>query len=231
MRPVNLIPNEERLGAQRPLRSGPTAYIVVGALVAALLGVTALVTTGSRIDDLKGEVTQVEGEIATAEAAAQELSAYTQFRSVPNRGSRRSPARRQPLRLGRVIVVCLVLPNSVTDLTPRWSGVAPAGGSAALRASVAGPALSMTAAQPVGQGRRVRAGTEGHRGGDPGLATSSQGSGGAERTPPAQAAVNRYFCSVQMIVAFDAAPAAATSVEAAPEVAASSPESEATAEE
>ena len=43
MRPANLIPKEERTGGRRPMRSGPVAYVVVGALVAALLGVTALV--------------------------------------------------------------------------------------------------------------------------------------------------------------------------------------------
>ena len=34
MRPINLIPPEERRGSQAPLRSGPLAYILVGALVA-----------------------------------------------------------------------------------------------------------------------------------------------------------------------------------------------------
>ena len=60
MRPVNLIPAEERRGERAPLRSGPLAYIVVGALVAALLGVTALVLTGNQIADRKAEVAQLE---------------------------------------------------------------------------------------------------------------------------------------------------------------------------
>ena len=45
MRPVNLIPPEQRRGEQAPLRTGPLPYIVVGALVAVLVGVTALVLT------------------------------------------------------------------------------------------------------------------------------------------------------------------------------------------
>ena len=35
MRPVNLIPPEDRRGEQAPLRTGPLAYVLVGALVAA----------------------------------------------------------------------------------------------------------------------------------------------------------------------------------------------------
>ena len=34
MRPVNLIPPEDRRGQHAPLRTGPLAYILVGALVA-----------------------------------------------------------------------------------------------------------------------------------------------------------------------------------------------------
>ena len=41
MRPVNLIPREERPGERKPMRGGPLAYIVVGALAAAVLGVAA----------------------------------------------------------------------------------------------------------------------------------------------------------------------------------------------
>ena len=48
MRPVNLIPPESRRGQNAPLRSGPLPYIAIGALVAVLLGVTALVLVGNR---------------------------------------------------------------------------------------------------------------------------------------------------------------------------------------
>ena len=36
MRPVNLIPIEQRHGERAPMRGGPLAYVVIGALVAAL---------------------------------------------------------------------------------------------------------------------------------------------------------------------------------------------------
>src|SRR4249919_2419440 len=82
MRPVNLIPREERAGERRSLRGGPLAYIVVGALVAALLGVTVLVVTDNQISDRKAEIVQLESEKSAVEARAQALDAYTQFHSV-----------------------------------------------------------------------------------------------------------------------------------------------------
>ena len=83
MRPVNLIPSEERRGERRPLRSGPLAYIVVGALAAALIGVTLLVVTDNQISDRKAEVTQLEGENGGGRSDARSaLAAYTQFHSV-----------------------------------------------------------------------------------------------------------------------------------------------------
>src|SRR5215211_1099757 len=82
MRPVNLIPADQRSGENRPLRSGPIAYVVLGALVAMLLGVSALVLTGNQIDEHKSEIAQLEVEDQAAEEKAAELVAYTQFRSL-----------------------------------------------------------------------------------------------------------------------------------------------------
>ena len=242
MRPVNLIPKEERLDAPKSLRSGPTAYIIVGALVAALLGVTALVTTGNRVDDLKGEVTQVEGEIATAEATAQELSAYTQFHSVREQRvatvTSLADSRFDWERVMRELA--LVLPDDIVliDLTASASpGVAPAGGeSSGLRTSVAGPALTMRgcaggqegvagflqAVKDVDGVTRVAVPSS-SQAGTPGAETDSAASTGCLET-----GLSTEF---EMVVAFDAAPASAATAEATPEVAPSSPESEATAEE
>lgn len=82
MRPVNLIPVEDRRGENAPLRAGPLAYVVVGALVAVLAGVTALVLTGNQVSDRKAEVERLEREDAAAAARAQRLAAYTQFQAV-----------------------------------------------------------------------------------------------------------------------------------------------------
>ena len=92
MRPVNLIPPESRRGRRAPLRSGPLPYIAIGALVAVLVGVTALVLTGNQISESKADITRLEAEDSVAEARVEKLAAFTQFRTCANSASRPSPA-------------------------------------------------------------------------------------------------------------------------------------------
>jgi Tfp pilus assembly protein PilN len=82
MRPINLIPPEQRRGPNAPLRSGPLAYIVVGALVATLVAVAALVLTGNEISDRKSDLAELKVEDARANAKAERLSPFTQFRNL-----------------------------------------------------------------------------------------------------------------------------------------------------
>jgi len=82
MRPVNLIPAEDRRGEHAPMRTGPVVYVVVGVLLAALAGVTALVLTGNQISERKDEVARLQAEDAAVSARAQRFAAYTQFRSL-----------------------------------------------------------------------------------------------------------------------------------------------------
>lgn len=82
MRPVNLIPPEERRGEHAPLRTGPLVYIVLGALVLVLAGVTALVLTGNEISERETEVAKLEREDARAAAKAQRLARYTEFQTM-----------------------------------------------------------------------------------------------------------------------------------------------------
>ena len=82
MRPVNLIPVEQRRGEHAQLRTGPLMYIVLGALALVLIGVTMLVLTDNRIADSKAEVATLTREDAAAEAQAQRLAAYSQFRTL-----------------------------------------------------------------------------------------------------------------------------------------------------
>lgn len=82
MRPVNLIPPEERRGQRAPMRSGPTAYLVVGALAVALGAVTMMVLTGNTISERKAEVAGLEAEEAEAVARADALRPYAEFATV-----------------------------------------------------------------------------------------------------------------------------------------------------
>jgi Tfp pilus assembly protein PilN len=151
VRPVNLIPPEDRRGEHAPLRTGPLPYILLGALVAILVGVTALVLVSNQISASKSEVTTLESEDATAAAKAQRLASYTQFRSM----SEQRVATVHSLADSRfdwervMRELALVLPSSVwlTGLTATASpevtvdGGSGSGGS--LRAQVPGPALEM----------------------------------------------------------------------------------------
>lgn len=82
MRPVNLIPPEERRGDQAPLRTGPAIYILVGALVMVLVAVTAMVLTDNQIAEGESEVATLEREDEVAAAKAVKLASYTQFQAM-----------------------------------------------------------------------------------------------------------------------------------------------------
>jgi Tfp pilus assembly protein PilN len=82
MRPVNLIPAEHRRGDQAPARTGPVAYVLVGALVLALSGVSYLVLLGNHISEQKVQVSDLKAEVAAAGDRVDALSSYTRFREV-----------------------------------------------------------------------------------------------------------------------------------------------------
>jgi Tfp pilus assembly protein PilN len=82
VRPVNLIPKDERRGDRAPMRTGSVVYVLVGVLAAAVLGVGALALTSKQISDRKSEVAQLQQEQAAAEARAQSLEAFTTFRAA-----------------------------------------------------------------------------------------------------------------------------------------------------
>jgi Tfp pilus assembly protein PilN len=216
MRPVNLIPREDRPGERKPMRGGPLAYIVVGALAAALLGVTVLVITNNQISDRKDEIAQIESEKSAVEARVQALSPYTQFHSVSEQRlatvSSLADSRFDWERVMRELA--LVLPDDVwlTNLTASASpAVAPQGAaSVSLRSSIPGPALEL-----IGCGRShqavagfvkaleeidgvTRVGVQGsslptgETGGDSGASGTCQ--------------TRDFIAQFQMVAAFDAAP-------------------------
>lgn len=82
MRPVNLIPPEDRRGDRAPLRSGPLSYIVIGALAVVLLAVTGLVLTKNDIVERESEVERLEAERDAASQQAALLAPYAEFASL-----------------------------------------------------------------------------------------------------------------------------------------------------
>jgi Tfp pilus assembly protein PilN len=217
MRPVNLIPSEDRPGGRRPMRGGPLAYVVVGALAAALVGVTVLVVTANQISDREAEISQLEGETATLAAQAQALDAYTQFHSVREQRTATiaslADSRFDWERVMRELA--LVLPGNVwlTNLTGTATpDVEPDGAaSVALRDTVPGPALevvgcarSQDAVAGFVQALKeidgvTRVGVQASV-----LGSESAGEGGSETASTCQ--TREFIAQFQMVVAFDAAP-------------------------
>ncbi len=101
MRPVNLIPPEDRRGDRAPLRSGPLSYIVVGALGVVLLAVTLLVTTKNDIADKEAQVDQLERRSRRRDGRGGGPGPVHRVRRAAHepRGNDRQP-RPEPLRLG-----------------------------------------------------------------------------------------------------------------------------------
>jgi Tfp pilus assembly protein PilN len=216
MRPVNLIPSEDRPGSRRPTRSGPVAYIVVAALVLVLLGVTALVVTNNQISERKDEIAQIEGEVLEAEAKAQSLSAYVQFHSVrEQRVATVTSLADSRFDWERVMrEMALILPGDVwlTNLTATASPtVAPDGGATvALRASIPGPALALVGCARSQQAvagfvralRDIEGVTRvGVQASSLGGATAASDSAGGSTCQ-----THDFIAQFQMVVAFDAAP-------------------------
>jgi Tfp pilus assembly protein PilN len=82
MRPVNLIPPEDRRGDKAPLRTGPIAYVIVAVLAVALVGVTLVVMTSNQIADRKAQKATLEDQVAQAQAEAQEFNTFVNFASL-----------------------------------------------------------------------------------------------------------------------------------------------------
>src|SRR5215217_4940407 len=152
MRPVNLIPVEDRRDGHGPMRTGALPHLLIGALVAALVGVTALVLTSNQIADSKAEVVQLKREDAAATARVERLAAYTQFRTLQEQRlatvTSLADSRFDWERVMREL--SLILPDDVwlvsldATASPEAStgdDAGGGGGTADLRSSVPGPAL------------------------------------------------------------------------------------------
>ncbi len=217
MRPVNLIPPEERLGSRKPLRSGPLAYMLVGALAAAVIAITALVVTENSISDKKAEVTQLEAEGAQITAKAQALSPYTQFASVrEQRLATVTELADSRFDWARILhELSLVIPPDVQLTSLAGNATASAGGvGVGLRSQIAGPALEMIgcASGQAGVAAFIEAvkGIDGvTRVGVPSSSISG-GAGGEGNATAAGTCSAGGTAQFQLVAAFDAAPVAPT---------------------
>jgi Tfp pilus assembly protein PilN len=149
VRPVNLIPEDERRGDSSPLRTGPAAYLVVGVLAAIFLVVVMVAYTGKQIDDKTAEKQALEQELTEATAKTESLREFAEFRSVHD--TRTATVRQlaeSRFDWERVMrELSLVIPDNVwlVNLTGTASPAVALddGAEIAIRDTVAGPALEL----------------------------------------------------------------------------------------
>jgi Tfp pilus assembly protein PilN len=244
MRPINLIPAEERRGGQAPLRSGPLAYLLVGALVALLAGITALVLTNNQISEREGEVATLEVEDARETAKAERLAAYVQFRDLSEQRTETvaslADSRFDWERVMRELALILPRDAWLVQLTASAAGNTEGGGDggSGLRSSSQGPALELTGCA-VGQEAVAgfvtaledidgvtRVGVQSSELPDPGSADGGGEGGGSDSSDECR--TRGFIAKFEIVVAFDAAPvpASASIAEAVPTTATSEEGSE-----
>jgi Tfp pilus assembly protein PilN len=82
VRPVNLIPPEERRGDKAPMRTGSLAYVVVAVLGVALVAITGVVLTNNQISDRTSEKSSLETQVSVAQAEADRTRSFADFASL-----------------------------------------------------------------------------------------------------------------------------------------------------
>lgn len=240
MRPVNLIPAEDRRGGSAPLRTGPLPYVLLAGLVALLIGVVALVLAGNEVSEREGEVAKLEREDARAAAKAQRLAAYTEFREMSEQRvatvSELADSRFDWERVMRELA--LILPDDVwlVSLTATAApGVSVEGGggdSSGMRGAVPGPALELSGCAKGQEGVAgfvtaledidgvTRVGVQSSE--LPEKAAGGEG-GGGEASGGEECRTRDTIAKFAIVVAFDAAPVAETATGEAPPVATTEP--------
>jgi Tfp pilus assembly protein PilN len=246
MRPVNLIPADQRQGAHAPMRTGPVPYILLGTLAAVLVGVALLVITGNQVSERQVEVAQLKREDAAAQREAKRLVPYVQFQTLHEQRlatiSSLADSRFDWERVMREL--SLVLPGNVwlTELNASATGESEAGaGGGALRSSIVGPALELegcaagqgavagfvTALKDIDGVTRVGVESSELNAADEGTASSTSSgegeSGGECRT-------RKFIAKFSIVIAFDAAPVPVTAEAEAEAPAAASEGAESTSE-
>jgi Tfp pilus assembly protein PilN len=253
MRPVNLIPPEDRKGSHSPLRTGPLPYIVLGGLVALLIGVALLVVTGNQISERKDEIVTLKQEDAAAQERAEQLAAYVQFaemrqqrvETISSLANSRFDWERVMRELSKILPPDVWLTNLNASASPEASSgggeSSGAESSSGMRGAIAGPALEISGCAKGQEGVAgfvtalkeidgvTRVGVESST--LPSEASSTEPAGGSEGGEGGASCQTRSFIAqFQMVVAFDAAPVPISPAAEAEVAAAVPPEAESSEE-
>lgn len=231
MRPVNLIPVDQRRGDRSPMRTGKFSYVLIGGLALALLAVIALAFTSKQVSDRKNEVTDLKVQEQQVTARAQSLQSFADFRAmqqsrsdtVTSLAQSRFDWQRVLDELARVIPsnIWLVQLAGTVDptVTVENSPDIPT------RASIPGPALEIVGcatghdavAGLVSNLEEIdgvtRVGVESSlkpSASDASGASGSTPTSGAGQTSTTECRTRNFIAKFQIVVAFDAVPAPAT---------------------
>ncbi|MFT3863539.1 MAG: hypothetical protein QM729_04645 [Solirubrobacterales bacterium] len=149
MRPINLIPEDERRRGSRggaPAPGSPLAYLIVGALAIGLIGVVMYVLTSNTISDRESEVAGLQAEKAAATAKAEKLTPYASFQAVAEQRTS-TIAELADSRFDWVRVIkqlALTLPSNVYFTSLSGSAGGGEGGSE----GISGPSLTIAGCAP-----------------------------------------------------------------------------------
>jgi Tfp pilus assembly protein PilN len=237
MRPVNLIPPEDRRGDRAPMRTGAMAYVLVAGLGLLLLAVVATALTSKQVSDRESEKQDLQRELDEVSAQAQSLNAFSNFRMIQeSRTSTVASLAQSRFDWERVIrELSLILPADVwlVNMTGTVSPAVEVQDSAdiTIRDSVTGPALELIGCAPSEEGVAAfmadledidgvtRVGIAETAQGDAADAGgSSAASAGGSDSGTTDCRTRENITQFQIVVAFDAVatPAAATAVPSAP---------------
>jgi Tfp pilus assembly protein PilN len=218
VRPVNLIPPEERRGERAPARTGAIPYVVLGILGLAVVAVAFLALTNKQINDRKAEKASLEAQQAQAQARAEALAPYADFVQASEARTATVTSLAQS-RFDWVRVfkeLSLVLPGDIwlTGLEGSTSG----SGSGEAAAGLSVPTLNITG---CGTGHRaVAAFVQTLQDIDGvtrvGVASSTRGveDGGGGGGSEGSCQTRDFIATFEINVAFDAAPVAAATTAA-----------------
>lgn len=154
MRPVNLIPAEERRGDQSDLRLGAFTYLLVGGLALLMLGMIAVAFTSKQVSDREAEKQELAVELEEETARAESLRSFSDFRAVQEaRTFTVASLAQSRFDWERVIKeFSLILPPDVwlTNMTGTVSPAVSVNNAAevTIRDSVPGPALELVGCAP-----------------------------------------------------------------------------------
>lgn len=225
MRPVNLIPPEERRGDRAPLRAGKLSYVLVGVLALVLAAVTLLVVTGNQIDNREAELANLEQQEAAARAQAEALAPYAEFAALTeSRVATVTSLAQSRFDWERVMrELALVLPDDVwlTKLSGSASANSSVGGGSDGASPIDGPSLVMTGCgkghESVARLLQALRDIDGvTRVGLSRSALPSGGSGGGGETEGGDCQTRNFLAGFEVKVAFDSVSTATTTTPPAP---------------